>query len=141
MLTGFLKAWGQHRNWPSGDQPSLRKSVFCEVRWKGSSTRAASFQSRASQRTAERSSPCEAMYRPLVRCVELDPNDASAHYSLGAVLHARGNCPAAEKHYRKVIQLEPHARAEVAREVVQVLALLARENRRGHQKHVSMARK
>ena len=32
MLTGDLNACGQHRNWPSGDQHSRRKRVFCEVR-------------------------------------------------------------------------------------------------------------
>ena len=45
MWAGFLYAWGAQTNWPSGDQLSRRKSVFCDVRRNGSSMRPAQDES------------------------------------------------------------------------------------------------
>ena len=65
MCSGRLKACGQHRKLPSGDQPGRRNSVFSVALWKGASTRRTNVQSLVDQRSTERSSPCEAMYRPI----------------------------------------------------------------------------
>ena len=52
---------------------------------------------------------CEAAYKPLKRCVDLDPNHARAHCLLGGVLlHVRKDAARAEKHFRATIRLEPN---------------------------------
>ena len=52
---------------------------------------------------------CEAAYKPLKRCLDLDPNHARAHCLLGGVLlHVRKDAARAEKHFRATIRLEPN---------------------------------
>ena len=52
--------------------------------------------------------PCEAAYKPLKRCVELDPDHAVAHSCLGNVLlNVREDLPRAEEHLRAAIRLDP----------------------------------
>ena len=52
--------------------------------------------------------PCVAAYGPLMRCLELNPNHADAHCSLGSVLlDVRKDLPRAEEHFRAAIELDP----------------------------------
>merc|ERR1712167_263403 len=41
------------------------------------------------------------------KAIELDPNGAEVHYSLGVVLHERKDYDGAEKMYQKAIDLDP----------------------------------
>ena len=52
--------------------------------------------------------PCEAAYKPLKRCVELDPDHAVAHSCLGNVLlNVREDLPRAEEHFQAAVRLDP----------------------------------